>query len=374
MRILHVITGLETGGAETALHGLLRSLDPAVFSHGVVSLIEPGFMGARIRHLGVDVDTLSMRRGRPTPGALFRLARLIRQAKPDAVMTWLYHADLLGLLAAGMAGKPPVVWNLRCAHMDFSQYNPLTRLTMRVCARLSGRPAAVLANSEAAREHHLGLGYHPKRFEVIENGVDIDRFQPDEDAYAALRSELDLEPQDLLVGAAMRYDPMKNLPGWLDAAARILCRKPDARFVLCGAGMEPGNPELADLVAARGLEARVHLLGQRPDVQNVLAGLDLYLSASLGESFPSAAAEAMACGTPCVLTDVGGSARVAGDAGRVVPAKDNEALALAAYEILSLPLDRRKALGLAGRRRVAEHFSMDRMARAYAQLFLSLAE
>ena len=377
MRIVHVITGLETGGAETALCGLLKAMGsmaqgPA-FEQRVVSLITPGFMGPRIRELGVDVDTLSMRRGLPTPWSLFGLARRLKAARPDLVVTWLYHADLLGLLAAGMAGRPPVVWNLRCANMDFSRYSPLTRLTVRLCARLSARPAAVLANSEAAREHHLGLGYRPKRFEVIENGVDTGRFRPDPEARDAVRAELGLAPQDLVVGAAMRFDPMKNLPGWLDAAVRVLAAMPGTRFVLCGQGMEPGNASLAGLLKARGLEGTVSLLGQRPDVERVLAGLDVYLSASLGESFPNAAAEAMACGVPCVLTDVGACARLAGDTGRVVPAGDSDPLARAVIELLSLPAPERAALGPAARERVAADFSMARMAGAYAGFFRSLA-
>ncbi|MGE4553708.1 MAG: glycosyltransferase [Desulfovibrionaceae bacterium] len=386
MRILHLITALETGGAETALARLLSRLDRAEFEPLVVSLVPPGWMAAELDRLAVPVAHLDMRRGRPTPGGLWRLRGVLRRFDPHLLQTWLYHADLLGLLGARLArplgGGPPVVWNLRCAYMDLARYPRTTALTLRACARLSARPACVLANSRAALDWHRSLGYRPRRAEVIGNGIDADLFRPDAVARAEVRAELGLAADAPVLVTAARFDPMKDVPGLLGAAARVLAAWPEARWLLCGRGMEPGNAELAALLAAAGLSGRagdaaslapVRLLGQRGDMPRLLAAADLAVSASRGESFPNAVAEALACGLPCAATDAGATAELVAEAGRVVPIEDPEALARAVLELLALPPEERARLGAAGRERIRAGHSLEAQAAAYAALYRELA-
>ncbi|MBU1249270.1 MAG: glycosyltransferase [Proteobacteria bacterium] len=372
MRILHLITGLETGGAETALQRLLAGMDSR-YENRVVSLIPPGFVGRRISEMGTPVAHLGMHRGLPSPAALGRLVAMIRDFQPSLIQTWLYHADLLGLSAARLAGlvaggkvrKIPVAWNLRCSYMDFSQYPRTTAWTVKVCAALSRFPAVVVANSEAAVTHHRGLGYRAKRYEVIANGFDTAHFKPQPGAVGRLREKLGIPEGHALAGMVARFDPMKDFPTLLTALART----PNLSLALCGQGLDSDNLTLARWLNQAGVADRVHLLGHRADVVDLLAGLDIYVSSSRGESFPNVVAEAMACGVLPVVTDVGASAEVVGETGRVVHPGDSGALADVLGALMLMPSGERRALGLAARARVEAKYSQKAFVTRYERLY-----
>ncbi|MBN2140357.1 MAG: glycosyltransferase [Desulfovibrionaceae bacterium] len=373
MKILHCITGLDRGGAQIALVRLLSRLDRARFACRVVSLVPGGDLAPELRGLGLELDDLGMRRGRPSARGLLRLIRIIREFKPDLVQTWLYHADLLGLAAAGLAGRVGVVWNLRCSNMDFSRYSRFTAWTVRACALLSGRPRAVLANSESARARHLALGYRPRRFEVIPNGFDLERFRPDPLARAALRGQIAVRPDQTLVGLAARFDPMKDHASFLRAARILAAERPEVRFALCGRGVDRDNAVLRAWIEEAGLADSCSLLGEVRDMPGFFAALDLAVSSSLGEGFPNAVGEAMACGVPCAVTDAGDSALLVGDTGLVAPPGDPSALAEAMGRLLDLPGPKLRDLGLRARARIRDHYSLAAMASAYEAFYLSLA-
>lgn len=373
LRVIHVITGLETGGAETFLCRLLSRLPRERFKSLAVTMIRPGHMAGRIRALGIPVATLGMKRGRPSIGGLKKLMGLLQDFRPDVVQTWLYHADLLGLLATRFAVEAPVVWNLRCSDMDLSRYPLGTRLTAWLCARLSRLPEAVVANSEAARDLHLARGYKPRRFEVLENGFDLNEFRPDPAARARMRKEFGLPPDAPVVGLLARFDPMKDHATFCRAAGILARRMPEARFLLCGSGVTRVNRGLLGMVREAGIEERTVLAGHRSDAPAVLPALDALCSSSASEGFPNTLGEAMACGVPCAATDVGGAARILGDTGRLVPPGDPEALAAALGGLLALPAEERAALSARCRERIAAHFSLEAAAGRYAALYEDLA-
>jgi glycosyltransferase involved in cell wall biosynthesis len=372
-KILHLITDLNTGGAEVSLYRLLTRMDRTRFESQVVSLVPVGPVGERIRALGIPVRSLDLQPGRPTLAALVRLTGWLRRERPDLLQTWLYHADLLGLLAAKAAGLRRVVWNIRNSEMDLSKYRRLSGLVVQTCARLSGWPQAVISNSQAGRDFHARFGYHPRRWEVIPNGIDLDAYKPDPQARREVREELGLGAGALLVGQVARYDPMKGQGLFLRAAGKLVREGVDAHFALVGQDVTPENPALAEIVLREGLEGRVRLLGRREDTPRLYAALDILASPSIfGEGFPNVVAEAMACGVPCAVTDVGDSALVAGETGRVVLPGDPEALAAALQELVSAGAAKRGELGQAARRRVAERFSLEKTVAAYEELYEEL--
>ncbi|MGH6976063.1 MAG: glycosyltransferase, partial [Stellaceae bacterium] len=186
--IVHVITDLGAGGAERMLLRLVTR--STRFRHVVVSLTRGGALVTALRDAGIAVRELDMRRGIFSPAAVFRLARIIRRERPALVQTWLYHADLIGLLAARLAAVRPLAWNLRCSNMDLGRYRWATRLAVKTLAILSSQPSAVLVNSHAGQRWHAALGYHPRRWAFVPNGIDTAVFRPDAESRARWRNRL----------------------------------------------------------------------------------------------------------------------------------------------------------------------------------------
>lgn len=372
-RILYIITGLSTGGAEMMLLKVLERLD-ARFSPHVISLTTLGEIGPRIQALGIPVEALGMRPGLPSPLAFFRLVHRLKTLKPSAVHTWMYHADLLGGLAARLAGVGAIGWCIRNSNLDRDKTKPSTRLVVGACARISRWvPDRILSCSEVARQVHVGCGYAADKMMVVPNGFDLARFQPDTQARAAVRSELGVEADTLLVGLIGRFDPQKNHAGFFKAAGLLHRRLPMVRFVLAGKGIDESNGDLVRAMEAAGVRHVTHLLGLRSDIPRLAAALDVLASSSYGEAFPNVLGEAMACGVPCAVTDVGDSARIVGDTGRVVPPGDMAGLAAAMESLLMMPPVERQALGEWARARVAENFEIGQVVKRYEAFYDELA-
>lgn len=354
---------------------LLERMDETRFANAVVCMIEAGPVADRIREMGIPVFFLGMKRKWPDPRGLTSILRLLRNERPDILQTWLYHSDLLGLLAGKIKGVPRLLWNIRCSNMDMNRYGRLTAMVVALNARLSGIPDSIIVNSYAGKEYHQRIGYRPKRWEVIPNGFDPEAFKPSEKARTGLRYELGLPEKSFLIGLVARFDPMKDHRNYFLAARQLLDTaegREDVHFVLAGHGVDVENVTMKSIISECGLNGRVHLLGERTDIPFVTSGLDIASSSSLGEGFPNVVGEAMACGVPCVVTDVGDSAWLVGDTGRVVPPGDPIALAGAWCDLIRMGEDRRRSVGEAARRRIVEGFSIDVMVRRYETVYEEL--
>lgn len=369
LRICHVISGLETGGAESMLYKLLSGLDRERFEAEVVSLTSIGPTGPKIQKLGVPVRALGLARGIANPLGVLRLARWLRGSRPDLVQTWMYHADLLGGLAARLVGVP-VVWNIRHSDLSAKGNKRTTILARQAGARLSRMlPQRIICCSEVAQEIHIQMGYAADRMVVIPNGFDLEAFRPDPAARRSVRRELDLPDQAHLIGLVARFNPQKDHATFVEAARRLAAQKPGVHFLLCGDGVTWMNHALTELIRQAGLADYFHLLGPRDDIPRLSAALDLAASSSAyGEGFPNVVGEAMACGVSCVVTHVGDSALIVGNTGRVVAPGDPGGLAKAWAELLSLPAAERQALGAAARERVQALFALPVIVQRYQDL------
>ena len=374
LRITHVIGSLDVGGVEKALCSLAASIDPALVEMKIVALISGGPLVNSARRQGIEVETLSMRPGRPNPSAVVRLARRLGADRPDLVVTWMYHANLIGGLAAKLADRIPVVWNIRHTWLDPRRSKRLTRWIARAGGALSQRvPDAVVYVAHAAERSHAALGYACPNFQVIPNGFDLDEFRPNPAARRAVRQELGVAPDAELIGLVGRFHPDKDHGSFLAAAAGVRRRYPRARFVLCGDGVTQENRQLTAWAQQSGVRDACHLLGPRDDVPRLAAALDVAVCSSLTEAFPRAVGEAMACGVPCVVTDVGDAAHLVGNAGRIVAAGDVAGLAAAMHEVLALDEGTRGALGRLARERVAQNFSQQRIVARHWELWRQIA-
>ena len=353
-RILWITTGLGTGGAERMLTQLITGLPQ--YQHTVISLTIGGKYIDPIRATGAEVHTLDMPAGKPTLSALWRLFRLSWQIKSDTIMGWMYH----GCLAAVMVkffrlGRGRIIWNVRQSLYDLSHEKRGSALVIKTLAKLAFCSETITYNSKLSARQHEAIGYPQSQTKLIPNGFDLDKWTPLPPEESAQKTK----SSSLCIGRFGRYTAMKDYPTFLEAAALIVKELPEVQFLLVGTGVDSTNSELTTHIDRLFLTNSVHLLGEREDLPELTASLDLVVSSSaFGEGFPNVIGEAMACGIPIVATDIGDTAWVVGESGRLVPATDPQALAKACIETLRLPAEQRNKLGQAGSQRIADHFSL----------------
>lgn len=364
MKIVHVITSLDDGGAEAVLFRTIQNLPED--EHIVVSLLGLGKYGKLLQSIGIEVIDLEMTTVGRKLTAVFRLTRLLGLIAPDTIQTWMYHADFVGGVAARMAGVNNVVWGLHNSLVSLKG-NPWSRFAM---IRLNGVlsylvPDRILCCSESALLAHQSIGYNKRKLVFIPNGYPVDIFRPDENARFAIRAEFGLGETDVVLGMVARLDPQKDHVNLLDALVLLKEAHP-FKCLLVGKGLEQNSKLLVE-IESRELVQDVILVGPRSDVQGIMNALDICVNASFTESFPNALCEAMACGTPCVVTNVGDSAMIVGDTGWVVPPRSPEKLAAAlilAVEALPDPARQDSA-----RQRIVEKFSIEHISRDYRLLW-----
>ena len=371
--VLHVISGLNQGGAEAMLARLLPVLEQTIFRQSVVSLTTRGVYGDAIEAAGIPLASLGMTGVASMPRSVRALRASIERQRPAVVQTWLYHADLLGLAAARLAGETRVVWNIRCASLQPGDVPASTAWIIRLLARLSSRPEAVVFNSHAGERAHRAIGYRPRRAIVIPNGFDLEARQPHVGLRRDFRREIGVDEDVFVVGMIARAHRMKDQSTFLAAAARLRDAGHRVRFVLAGLDEDWNNAALVRGIDRADLRDRVHLLGMRGDVPRIMNGLDCVVSTSTSEGFPNVLGEAMAAGVPCVATDAGDSAVIIGETGTVVPVGDAAGIAAGVARIIGMTPQERAALSERCRRRIAEHFELHAVAARYASLYEELA-
>ena len=359
-RVMHVITGLGRGGAESQLAALLQVGAPGLGRPVVVSLLPGGDFRSTFESVGIPVHDLGLAKGVPNPVTIFRLARLIRRYRPQVLHAWMYHAQLFSTLTLGISGRwrhTRLIWGVRCSNMNFACYSRSLRLVVQLCRWLSSCPDAILFNSEAGLTAHHEFGFRPRRNELMDNGIDTERFRSDPSLRSQVRSELGIAAEANVIAHVARVDPMKDHATFLSALEML----GHTEALLIGSGTE----RLA-------IPSNVHALGARGDVERLLAAADLIVSTSVSEGFSNALAEGMAAGLPAVATDVGDSARIVGGTGRIVRPRDPVALAEAMSALLSESRTARVARGLEARRRIETRFSIARAVDAHGALYASL--
>jgi len=360
-KILFVTAGLRGGGAEAMLARLATARPSVADEITVVSLIPAETHLARLIAGGVEVVELRFDKAGGILTGLFKLARLIAAKRPEIVQGWMYHGDLAALVALVLSGRrrqTRLVWSIRCTAMDWRGYGVGLWLVVKACALLSGWPDLVTANSVAGLKSHLALGYRPQRAEVVANGIDIKEFRPDAAARHAVRTELGIADDAIVLAHVARVDAMKDHGSFLAAMAEL----PDFSAVLIGAGTE-------NLPAAHN----VLRLGRRHDVARLFAAADFAVSSSrCGEGFSNVLAEGMACGLPAVATDVGDAKLIVGDTGLVVPPESPDALAAAIRTLAAESATARAERGGRARARIVENFAMPRAVQRYVDLYESL--
>jgi glycosyltransferase involved in cell wall biosynthesis len=377
LRVVHVITGLGRGGAESTLLQLCSASHGSDWQHTVVSLTDRGEVAAALEAAGIPVIDLGMKSPLSMVPATWRLRKILRDLDPDIVQTWMYHADFIGGLASRLAGIRSLVWGIRSSLTDSRTIKRRNRALVRVCARMSGSvPARIVACANAAAETHAQVGYRRDKMIVIQNGIDVARFTDVAAADAEQQSAGGSSGDRPLLGMVARFTPQKDHRNLFGALKILVERGESFQCTLVGNAMDSANDLLVRWIGEFSLDDHVVLMGPRNDLPDIMRALDLHVLSSAVEGFPNVLAEAMACGTPCVSTDTGDAAYIVGDTGWLVPKDDPGALAAAISDALT---ERRESPQVWQNRRAAcrthiqEHFGLQRMIDRYADVWRATA-
>jgi glycosyltransferase involved in cell wall biosynthesis len=372
IRLLHIITSLDQGGAESMLTRLASGLGTE-FEHCVVSLTGGETANEKkIVEAGGKVINLKMNNFFGILSAVFSIRNEIRKYQPDIIQTWLYHADLMGLLVKRVAGKRPLVWGIRCSALAFTDAPWSTHLLLRLLSVFSFVPEAVVFNSSVGRNSHKNLGYQSRIEKVIHNGFDLTEWRIKPGDRLRFRNEIGTPEYGFLVGMVARFHSIKDHRCFLLAAERIHATNPHARFVMVGSGMEIQNVKLVKDIQELGLGKVVCLVGPRIDMVSVLSGLDCLVLTSKSEGFPNVLGEAMSVGIPCVSTDAGDARLILDGVGAVIPVGDAEGVANAVSDIIKSDPASRRLISIRGRERIQDRFEISDVLLRYSALYKDL--
>lgn len=374
MKILYIISGLPTGGAEMMLYKLLSVIDRDIFEPIVISLTDYGSLGNNIKNLNIPVYKMEMNAGFPNPFKVWRFIKLIRKINPELIQGWMYNGNLAALLAKWVLPNCLLLlWNIRHTPDDLKKEKRLTALVIRLGAKFSSHPDRIIYNSSVSEQKHELLGYNNKNKSIIPNGFNCEQFRPFYKAKSKLCHSLGLKKETLLIGLVARYHIMKDHVGFLHSAGKLNKTYPEIHFVLAGQGVDKNNHLLIKLIEDLKITKNIHLLGKRMDVDEITAGLDIACSSSSwGESFSNAIGEAMACSIPCIVTDVGDSAWIVGETGIVVKPGDRKAFTDAMIRLIKMSPEERLELGKLARNRIIKHFSLNPVVKKYEDMYQNL--
>lgn len=356
MDILFLTRSLDYGGAERQLVALARGLRERGHTVTVAVFYAGGPLETGLSEGDVTVVPLNKGGRWDIIPFLLRLLKLLYRKRPDLIHGYLPISNLLTVLLKPFFPHVRMIWGVRASNVDLTRYDSLSRLVFRLECLFSRYADLIIYNSLAGRDYHICHGFPSDKMVVIPNGIDTDHFRPDPEAGKVVRDEWGIGIDEKMIGIIARLDPMKDHPTFLRAAALLSQQRPDVRFVCVGEGPEPYRSELHALATSLGLGGRLVWAGSRRDMVAVYNALDVAsLSSAFGEGFPNVVAEAMSCGTPCVVTDVGDATWVTGAAAPAIPIGDHQSLAAEWTRMLD------NTEGSALRNRIIENFSLEKL-------------
>ncbi len=359
MHAAFLVRAMSRGGIARQIVYLAAGLRTRGHRVSVIQFFEAAESDAELGGAGAELHTLGVRSRRDLPRLALHFALRIRELRPDVVYGFYIESNLLGLLGRPIAGAK-VVWGLRVDDLSSVELDLIGRAAAAIHARLLRRADLVVANSHAGAGEALKTGLSQSRLRVIVNGVDTSRFRPDGQARERIRAEWNVPPHGLLIGTIGRLEARKGQRQFLRAAALFRREHPSARFVLVGSGEDSAQDQLSATARDLGIADRVIWAGPRTDIEAAYSALDLTtLLSERSEGCPNVVLESLACGVPCVVSDVGDGPRIVGDRGAVVASpRDAEAVARVWAERLQSWTPESAA---ATRRRIESEFSLTRM-------------
>jgi glycosyltransferase involved in cell wall biosynthesis len=370
IKIAHISTGLETGGAEVQLLRLLAALDKTRFKLMVIGLDRDTSLGDRIRALGIPVDALNIKK---KPTAILQAYHLLNAFNPDVIHGTMYEGGVVGsVLRRFLPKKPPVIWTVHEGLENYRQESLRKQMQLRLWGLMSKMPECMMYVSQLNCEQHRAWGFNNDKAQVLTNGVDTKCFYPNAKARKVIRAQLGIPRNSFVIGITARFHPVKNHIGFINAAALLSKKHPNTHFIMVGTEVDANNRQLTDLIAKHNLQQTVHLLGKRDDIADIVNAYDVAALTSLGEAFPLTLGEAMASAVPCVATKVGDNDYIIDKTGQGVPVNDDIAMATAWQRLLEMNKKEFKQLGQKALERVLRLFTLQQQVQQHEALYKNL--
>ncbi len=367
-KIVHIITGLNNGGAETMLYKLLQNIDASEYQCFVVSMLDKGVMGKKIESLGISVLPLNMNKKYNILTAFFKTRKLCKDA--EMIQSWMYHANLWAFFSSlGLHKK--IIWGIRRGELSPSTDKKTTLFTAKVGAWISHRISTIVYCAENSKKfHEEKYCYAEKNSVVIPNGFELEKYKRSETSRAMIRNQLGIDDEKIVIALVGRYHVVKGHKNFCKALGLLAGKtKKEIHILFVGYGNTKTNSELMALIRENYLESRVSCMGARDDIPDLLSATDFLVSASYTEAFSNVIGEAMSCEVPCVVTDVGDSAGIVGNTGIVVPNNEPTVLANGIMEMISKDKAEREMLGKKARTRIQELFEIKVVSSKYEKLY-----
>ena len=362
MKLCYLVRRMDQGGAQNQLLETVKHLDKTRFNISILTFYDGGQYWAEINRLeGVSVANLNKSGRWDSVGFLSRLRGRLQQVQPEVLHSYIGTTNIFSVFMKLFFPKMKVVWAIRNSKPEIRDFDLPGQGVFFLERRVARFVDLIIANSNAGKRYYSQKGFPENKITVIPNGIDTERYHPDEKARIQVRSEWGVAPEEKVIGAAGRLVPIKDWPNFFKAAALLLGKRPGVRFVVIGDGSSQYRDQLEKLTKELGIESRIVWTGLRNDMEMVYNGLDIFTSTSFyGEGFSNTIAEAMSCDIPCVVTDVGDAALIVKGIGKVVPPGDSKALCDAWLEVIneSAIASQQKM----GRKRIQEDYSLIQMA------------
>jgi glycosyltransferase involved in cell wall biosynthesis len=370
--VVHIITSLTADGAGTVLYRLLTHTNRTRFYPIVISLDTESPAADKIRSHGIPVYCLNMANSLNSGWHVLKLVRLLRELAPDVIQGWMYHGNLAASIAnTALSNRYPIFWNIRQSLYDIELETTTIQWALKLSAKRSAKPGYILYNSYRSAEQHTLFGFKEGKTHIIPNGFDTHIFAPNRQNGESIRQSLGIPTDSFVIGMVANYHPMKNHALFIEAAQLLAKHQQNTHFILVGRDITLDNREIAALLKRYPpLRTKLHIMGERKDIPAILNALDLFtLTSSYGEGFSNVIGEAMACGVPCVATDVGDTPRIIGNTGQILREATPSSLAFAWLEWINAGETWRKEQGQRAQQRIKKHYSIKDMTAQYQELY-----
>lgn len=373
MHVLHIIPTLDVGGAEVSLTNLIK-LDDEDISYSIVCIIKRGSLKA-VTNKDVTIYNLSLASVFSAPRVFLKLVFILRKIKPDIIHTWMYHANLLGIIAKLM-GYNNIVWGIRTTDSIGLKASFSSRFIRKLNIIFSKWiPSHIVYVAHAAKLNHENNGYNRMSAFVIPNGFDTTKLNPISIHDAKyLKEKLGILDDEIIIGSVGRFSIEKDHQSFIAACGILLDKKVKFKVLLVGRELTNENQQLIGWIKTTGHIENFILCGEQSEIVPYYSIMDIFCLHSRNEGFPNVLGEAMAIGIPSVSTDVGDARKLVDGIGIIVPKEDPKLLANGLITMIEKTKEEKDNIRKASRDHIVKYYSLKNTIKCYQKLYREMLQ